>query len=89
MVDAAGYTSACAVRYTFSNPSDDRYALARLIVTPEMSIQNFARALTASPSLDTSLETRAKAMVWREIRRAASIPTMLKRLATDQSPAMQ
>ncbi len=45
-VQAAGYTSACAVNYTFSSMTDDCFALSRLIVTEETTIHALSRFLT-------------------------------------------
>lgn len=41
----AGFDSACAVRNAWSHPTDDRYSLARLTVTGDMSAEALAAAL--------------------------------------------
>lgn len=50
MVQAAGYTSACAVKNTLSASSDDPFALARLPITGDMDVDIFARLLARQPS---------------------------------------
>jgi hypothetical protein len=70
MVQQAGYTSACAVRYAPSSLKDDRFALARLIVTNTTTLSQF-RALVADARPQVHpLVQRVRATVWRTLRRS-------------------
>lgn len=68
LVQAAGYSSACAVRYRLSSLADDPFALSRLIVTADASLEQFVELVKGrSPQLPPAYE-RARAMVWRYTR---------------------
>jgi peptidoglycan/xylan/chitin deacetylase (PgdA/CDA1 family) len=69
-VREAGYTSACAVKYTTSRPDSDRYALARLIVTRNTSLQAFIQLLARGGSTPDQLARRIRSAVWVRIRHA-------------------
>ena len=65
MVREAGYLSACAVRYAMSSPTDDLFALSRLIIPGDTNLQQFAEILAGrGPQLKPSYE-RARALAWR------------------------
>ncbi len=72
MVQEAGYTSACAVRHALSSDADDAFALARLMVRPDTSLDEFAALLTGTPvSWGTALYTmyaRTRTPLWRLVR---------------------
>ncbi len=72
-VQAAGYTSACAVRYAMSGTTDDPFALSRLIVTADTTRDQFAALLTTPTPLRARVLERARAGVWRAVRRVRSI----------------
>ncbi len=82
LVQQAGYTSACAVKHAMSALTDDRFALARIVVSPEdAGIESFAgllagRGLRLAPSRE---QVRTKG--WRLVRRSA-------RLLSKRSPRM-
>ncbi len=68
MVRAAGYSSACAVRYRMSSPADDVFALSRLIVTADTSLDRFIKVVAGcGPQLHAGYE-RARARAWRCVR---------------------
>jgi peptidoglycan/xylan/chitin deacetylase (PgdA/CDA1 family) len=68
LVQAAGYSSACAVRYRMSSPADDVFALSRLIVSADIPIKEFAQLLAGRrPQLEPAYE-RGRAWVWRWAR---------------------
>lgn len=68
MVQAAGYSSACAVRYRMSSPADDPFALSRLIVTADTGLERFIKLVDGcGPQLHPGYE-RARARGWRCIR---------------------
>lgn len=41
-VEQMGFTSACAVKYALSTPTDNPFALARIIIRPDHDMQKFA-----------------------------------------------
>jgi peptidoglycan/xylan/chitin deacetylase (PgdA/CDA1 family) len=67
-VREAGYTSACAVKYTVSRPDSDRYALARLIVTRDTSQKAFTLLLASGGVIPGQLARRMRSAVWARIR---------------------
>lgn len=68
LVREAGYLSACAVRYAMSSPTDDLFALSRLIVPGDTNLQQFAELLAGrGPQLEPSYE-RVRALAWRGAR---------------------
>jgi peptidoglycan/xylan/chitin deacetylase (PgdA/CDA1 family) len=68
MVQGAGYSSACAVRYRMSSPADDAFALSRLIVTAETDLKRFVELMNGrSPQLHPVYE-RTRAWAWRCLR---------------------
>ncbi len=68
LVQAAGYSSACAVRYRMSSPRDDPFALSRLIVTADTGLERFIDLVTGhSPQFHPWCE-RSRALAWRGIR---------------------
>lgn len=83
-VQAAGYTSACAVKFALSSESTDPFALARLMVRPDTSVDAFAALLTGhSASIATTLYIRARTPVWQLIRRSS---TSLTRFLEERLP---
>lgn len=69
MIQEAGYTSACAVRYAISSLIDDPFALARLIVPNDMTIPDFAALIQGQRRQLHPLVQRARAPLWRFVRR--------------------
>jgi peptidoglycan/xylan/chitin deacetylase (PgdA/CDA1 family) len=76
IVQEAGYTSACAVRHALSSEEDDAFALARLMVGPATSLDEFAALLTGTPaSWGATLSTmyaRTRTPLWRLVRRGSA-----------------
>ncbi len=68
MVCAAGYSSACAVRYRMSSPSDDAFSLSRLIVTAETDRRRFIELVNGRSLQLHPLYERTRALVWRWTR---------------------
>lgn len=64
----AGYTSACAVKYAMSGTDDDPFALSRLIVTADTSLDSFAALLTTPTAHVTRTLERTRAGIWRSVR---------------------
>jgi peptidoglycan/xylan/chitin deacetylase (PgdA/CDA1 family) len=75
LVKEAGYTSACAVKYEMSTETTDPFALTRLIVSADMSVDELANALTKGTSPAITLSKRIATPLWRLVRRAALTKT--------------
>ena len=70
----AGYSSACSVKYAMSTTDTDVFALARLLVGPETTIQAFAALLDGHDRrVTTAAYTRPLAPVWRFVRFCSSL----------------
>jgi peptidoglycan/xylan/chitin deacetylase (PgdA/CDA1 family) len=70
LVQAAGYTSACAVKNMLSSPMDDSFELARLVVTGDMTAADIARLLTRQVTqLEVTLRDVARPL-WRLVPRS-------------------
>jgi len=72
-VQAAGYTSACAVKYAMSAITDDPFALSRLIVPAGTTLNEFAALLTTPTPPQARILERVRAYVWRLVRQARSV----------------
>jgi peptidoglycan/xylan/chitin deacetylase (PgdA/CDA1 family) len=76
IVQEAGYTSACAVRHALSSEDDDAFALARLMVGPDTSLDEFAALLTGTAaSWGAALATmyaRMRTPLWQLVRRGST-----------------
>lgn len=69
LVREAGYTSACAVKYEMHTEPSDPFALARLLVSAEMSIDDLAMLLNRqSPLPIVKLYKQARVPLWRLVR---------------------
>ena len=74
LVREAGYTSACAVKYEMSTETTDAFALARLKVSADTSVDALAALLTQRSSLAiTTMYKRARIPVWRLVRRFSNL----------------
>lgn len=71
-VEAAGYMSACAVRYSLSSLDDDRFALARLIVPADMSMEAFANAAQGKIFKLASHVQQVRGRIWKFVRLSKS-----------------
>ncbi len=72
LVQQAGYTSACAVKHALSSLADDRFALARIIVSPEdANVENFANLLAGRGLRLAPTRERVRTRGWRLVRRSA------------------
>lgn len=70
MVIAAGFTSACAVRYGSSPVHDDRFALARHIARHDASAEDIGAILDGRPPAAALLYDRARSNAWKLVRQA-------------------
>jgi peptidoglycan/xylan/chitin deacetylase (PgdA/CDA1 family) len=74
LVRQAGYISACGVKHAFSHVADDRFAIARIIVGAETSLDHFAAWIRATGELpDTWPGERLRTRVWRMARRIQAV----------------
>ena len=74
LVHAAGYTSACAVKYTMSSETTDSFALARLFVKADTDKDALATLLTMhTSSVVTTIYTRSRVPLWRLARRYSAL----------------
>ena len=69
MVADAGFSSACSVRHALSSPSENRFALSRIIMTSDIGSADLreilaGRNLPISPPIDS-----AKIAGWRAVRK--------------------
>jgi peptidoglycan/xylan/chitin deacetylase (PgdA/CDA1 family) len=68
LVQQAGYTSACAVRYALSSPHDDQFALSRLIVTADTDLPSFEKLLLSGGRLPEAAYLRLRSVAWARVR---------------------
>jgi peptidoglycan/xylan/chitin deacetylase (PgdA/CDA1 family) len=70
LVQEAGYTSACAVKYEMNSETVDPFALARLQVNSDTSVDALATLLTTPCPLSiTTIYRNARIPLWRLVRR--------------------
>jgi len=70
LVQEAGYTSACAVKYAMSSETTDPFALARLNVKADTDVDALAAMLAKpTPSIVTTMYIRTRVPIWRFARR--------------------
>ena len=80
IVEEAGYTSACAVKYEMSVESTNPFSLARLGINADTDVDALAALLTSSaPSPLTMLYKRSRVPVWRFMRYCSDSTTRLRR----------
>jgi O-antigen biosynthesis protein len=65
----AGYKSACAVKHAMSSADDDRMALARIIVTADMTVEKLGHLLTGVGLPYALKRERLRTKIWRVVRR--------------------
>lgn len=69
VIQQAGFSSACAVRYRRCSIEDDPFTLSRLAVTSDLSFEQFTNLVTGhSPELNVQYE-RLRALGWRWARK--------------------
>lgn len=73
-VREAGYTSACAVKYTMSSESTDPFALTRLIVGADLDLNTFAALVSGRSSYSLRmLYARARTPLWQVALRSLAL----------------
>jgi peptidoglycan/xylan/chitin deacetylase (PgdA/CDA1 family) len=81
MVAEAGYSAACAVKIAMSSPSDDRFALARVMPMPDMDITGYAQMLEGRGVRVAPLAPRWQRRIRDRVRR--SIVKLERRLGLE------
>lgn len=77
-VQEAGYTSACAVKHAMSSEVTNPFALARLMVKPDTSVDALAALLGGHSSpMIAMMYARARTPVWQLARRSSASMTRL------------
>lgn len=83
LVQDAGYLSACAVKHRLSTEADDPFALTRLMVSANTSLEEFALLLAGqhlSPANALyQMYARARTPVWQLVRRGTASITALQK----------
>ena len=69
MVRQAGYSSACAVKHAMSSTTDDRFALARIMVHSQTDVGRLRALLSGQGLRVAPARERMQTKVWRLIRR--------------------
>ena len=69
LVQSAGFTSACAVKHALSTVHDDRFALSRIIITADTSVERLADLLDGRNLRVAPAQERLWTKGWRVIRR--------------------
>ena len=75
-VQEAGYTSACAVKHAMSSEITDPFALTRLMVKSDTSVDALATLMDGhNPPLLPLLYARARTPMWQLVRRSSALVT--------------
>ena len=69
LVAKTGYTSACGVKHALSSTSDDPFGLARLIIDPDLSDEEFVERLEGQGASIAPRGETIQRRGWRVIRR--------------------
>jgi peptidoglycan/xylan/chitin deacetylase (PgdA/CDA1 family) len=73
LVQEAGFTSACAVKHTLATETTDLFALARLMVRADTTMDDFAALLRGRvSSVLTTIYLRTRTPAWQLARRASA-----------------
>jgi O-antigen biosynthesis protein len=78
-VASAGFTSACAVKHALSGPGDDRYALSRIVIDADTTVEALEGMLCGA-GLRIAPRDGARVTGWRFLRRVhAQLPPNRRR----------
>lgn len=72
IVQQAGYSSACGVKHAMSALTDDRFSLARIIVSADTDVAGLARLLAGEGLSIAPRRERVQTIGWRVLRRSIS-----------------
>ena len=73
LLPQAGYQAAFAVKHAISSLADDRYALARIIITAEISNNRFSQLLNGDGLRTAPIEEKLQTKAWRAVRRTSTV----------------
>jgi peptidoglycan/xylan/chitin deacetylase (PgdA/CDA1 family) len=73
LVQQEGYSSACAVKHAMSTMTDDRFALARIIVNSEVDVHRFSRLIIGQGLRIAPERERIRTKAWRFVRRSSGL----------------
>jgi peptidoglycan/xylan/chitin deacetylase (PgdA/CDA1 family) len=73
LVARTGYTSACAVKNALSHPRDDRFALARFMLTADTTCGQVERLLSGEGAPVAWTGERLRTRLWRVYRRTRAL----------------
>jgi peptidoglycan/xylan/chitin deacetylase (PgdA/CDA1 family) len=73
LVAELGFTSACAVKHAISNTEDDPFDLARIVITADTTLPQFASMLEGKGVPCAPRSDSWKTLAWRQARRAARL----------------
>jgi peptidoglycan/xylan/chitin deacetylase (PgdA/CDA1 family) len=73
LVQQAGYSSACAVKHALSSLTDDRFALARIIVARNTDVAGLDKLLAGQGLRVAPLQERLQTKGWRLVRQSAGL----------------
>lgn len=85
LVAALGFTSACSVKHAMSSTEDDPFDLARIVITANTDLPQFAALLAGDGVLPAARRDDWKVLAWRQARRASQ----LLRSGRNRLPAAQ
>jgi peptidoglycan/xylan/chitin deacetylase (PgdA/CDA1 family) len=68
LVERAGFSSACAVKNELSHRHDNRWALARIMLTAEQSVPYLRTAISSSGQPLARTRERPRTAAWRAVR---------------------
>jgi peptidoglycan/xylan/chitin deacetylase (PgdA/CDA1 family) len=86
LVATLGFTSACAVKHAISSTQDDPFDLARIVITSDTELPQFASMLEGKGVSYPPQRDSWKIVAWRHARRASSL---LQSRNNWQLPAVQ
>lgn len=72
MVQQSGFTSACGVKHALSHSYDDPFALARVIITADTSLEAFGKLMTGEGLRLATRRELLRTKAWRVARRSAT-----------------
>ena len=72
IVRSAGFTSACAVGFSMSSTGGNCFALPRLLVTGDTSVDSLSSLLATGGSLTGRTFLRSRTWIWQVVRRSVA-----------------
>lgn len=70
LLPGVGFTSAVAVKHAMSTLTDDRFDLARIVITPSVSLDRFSALLEGQGLRTAPYKERLQTRAWRVLRRS-------------------